>query len=71
MYGITLPGKMINMPRNDDDLWHVHHFDYRCIALVIFERFHKRQNQNDINYENSYRLKCLVFALGNIYVGFH
>ena len=71
MYGITLPGKMINMPRNDDDLWHVHHFEHRWIALVIFERFHKRQNQNDINYENSYRLKCLVFALGNIYVGFH
>ena len=34
------------------------------------KRFHHIQNEGDSNYENSHRIKCLVFSRDEIYVLF-
>ena len=33
-----------------------------CAHEVVSECFHNSQNENDMNYENSHRMKCFVFA---------
>ena len=41
------------------------------VHKVVSERFQNNQNENDMNYKNSHRMKFLVFALRRSLAGFH
>ena len=38
--------------------------------VVVVECFRNSQNENDIDYENSHRMKCLVLSKDEVYVEF-